>query len=205
MSPDAALALFYERHGFGDTLGARPKTVPVYTGCLLVPLPNIETRNRYLKYHDLHHLITGYSIGRIGEGETSAWELGTGSMRSSPILGFMNLIALSTGWVLARDRMWTAYARGLRSRNLYGQQVRAEVDSGHWASIDELRDDVLECRPERHLNRFRRGLFRFYITVSLMIHAIIAIPAMIARTVSDLKQGKSLAETLRPKRRADLY
>jgi len=205
MSLDAALTLFYERHGFGDTLGARPKTVPVYTGCLLVPLPNIEARNRYLKYHDLHHLITGYSVGRIGEGEMSAWELGTGSMRSSPILGFMNLIALSTGWVLARDKMWTAYVHGLRSCNLYEQQMRSAIDDGDWASIDELRDDVVDCRPERCLNRFRRGLFRFYIIVSLMIHAMIAIPAMIARTVSNLKQGKSLAETLRPKRRADLY
>ena len=103
------LAAFYQRYGLGDVVGSRPKTVPVYTGCLLVPLPNIETRRKYLKYHDLHHLMTRYSVGRIGEGEVSAWELGTGSMVASPMLGLMNLIALSTGLFLEPGRMWRAF------------------------------------------------------------------------------------------------
>ncbi len=86
---------------------------------MLVPLPNIETRRRFLKYHDLHHLVTGYSVGRIGEGEVSAWELGTGSAFVSPTLGVMNLIALSTGLVLEPKRMWLAFRRGCMNRNLY--------------------------------------------------------------------------------------
>lgn len=205
MSLDAALNDFYDRHGFGDTPGARPKTVPVYTGCLLVPLPNIETRNRYLKFHDLHHLVTGYSVGRIGEGEVSSWELGTGSMLVSPVLGFMNLIALSTGWVLDRNRMWQAYASGLQSRNLYTRSMRAAVEDGRWASVEDLRVEILEVNPQERPTWTRRAIFRFYIGLSLAIHAAIAIPAVIARTASDLRQGKSLAETLRPTRRADLY
>ena len=63
MTLDEELAAFYRKCGFGDVAGKRPLTVRVYTGCLLVPMPNIETRRRYLKYHDLHHLITGYSVG----------------------------------------------------------------------------------------------------------------------------------------------
>lgn len=205
MSLDIALEDFYEQHGFGDTPGKRPNTVPVYTGCLLVPLPNIETRNRYLKYHDLHHLVTGYSVGRIGEGEISSWELGTGSMRQSPVLGFMNLIALSTGWVLDRDRMWAAYERGLRSRSLYDALSRKCVDDGKWGSIEALRADVLDSRPKRRLGAVRRGLFRLYIGVSLVVHATIAIPAMLVRTVSDLRHGKTLAETFSPTPRSDLF
>ena len=81
MDLEAALDAFYRRHGFGEVAGPRPRMVGVYTGCMLVPMPNIETRRRYLKYHDLHHLVTGYSVGRIGEGEMSAWELGTGTAR----------------------------------------------------------------------------------------------------------------------------
>ena len=91
MKLDNELAAFYLANHFGDVVGARTLTVPVYTGCILVPLPNIETRRRYLKFHDLHHLITGYSVGRIGEGEVSAWELGTGSAFDSPLLGIMIL------------------------------------------------------------------------------------------------------------------
>ena len=67
------LAAFYRRCGFSDTADRQACTVPVYTGCLLVPLPNIETRHRYLKYHDLHHVATGYSTGRTAAGAVSAW------------------------------------------------------------------------------------------------------------------------------------
>src|SRR5262245_48298324 len=129
MTVEAELQSFYERSGFGAVLGARPRTVAVYTGCMLVPLPNIETRRRFLKYHDLHHLITGYSVGRIGEGEVSAWELGSGSAYVSPTLGLMNLIALSTGLVLEPRRMWRAFLRGACSRNLYPIARREQVDA----------------------------------------------------------------------------
>src|SRR6266511_3203771 len=135
MSLQEELSGFYQRSGFGDVIGSRPLTVPVYTGCMLVPLPNIETRRRFLKYHDLHHLVTGYSVGRIGEGEVSAWELGTGSMFASPTLGTMNLIALSTGLFLEPRRMWRAFRRGCHSRNLYSAARRAEVDTGRWPDV----------------------------------------------------------------------
>src|SRR5256885_14400353 len=112
MTLESELDSFYRRNGFGEVIGDRPRTVRVYTGCMLVPLPNVETRRRFLKYHDLHHLMTGYSVGRIGEGEVSAWELGTGSMFTHPVLGLMNLIALSTGLALAPRRMWDAFRHG---------------------------------------------------------------------------------------------
>lgn len=67
----SALAVFYDVNGFGER---PPRTMLVYTGCLLVPLPNLETRRKYLMAHDLHHLITGYTVGRIGKGKVSAWE-----------------------------------------------------------------------------------------------------------------------------------
>src|SRR6476620_1487986 len=132
------LAAFYRKIGFGEVVGRRSRAVKVYTGCMLVPLPDIETRRRFLKYHDLHHLVTGYSVGRIGEGEVSAWELGTGSAFVSPLLGVMNLIALSTGLVLEPRRMWRAFLRGCASRNLYPHAVRADIDRGKWIDIDAL-------------------------------------------------------------------
>jgi hypothetical protein len=200
------LAVFYARHGFGDVVGARPLTVRVYTGCLLVPLPNIETRRRYLKYHDLHHLITGYSVGRIGEGEISAWELGTGSALASPMLAFMNLIALSTGLALEPRRMWRAFMRGTRSRNLYSKLARASVDSGRWDNVSRLREAVLDVRPtvaSRSLSR--RIEFACYCIVAMAIHAAIAIPALVARLVTDITLGQSFFEAVKPKKRQDLF
>src|SRR5712691_8396536 len=173
------LAAFYRKSGFGHVVGARPLTVPVYTGCMLVPLPNIETRRRFLKYHDLHHLVTGYSVGRIGEGEVSAWELGTGSAFVSPRLGVMNLIALSTGLVLEPKRMWLAFRRGCMSRNLYPATVRADIDSGRWPDITALSQELLEVKASGAPIAIRAIEFGFYSTVAMLIHAVIAIPAVV--------------------------
>jgi hypothetical protein len=202
---DAELAAFYRRSGFGEVVGARPCTVKVYTGCLLVPLPNIETRHTYLKYHDLHHLITGYSVGRIGEGEVSAWELGTGSMAVSPVLGLMNLIALSTGLVLQRRRMWKAFVRGCASRNLYRAATRGEVDAGRWADVAALRADFLEAAPPRVPLALRAVEFGAYCVAAMFVHFLIAGPAVIARMVTDLGLGMSVFEVVKPAKRADLF
>jgi hypothetical protein len=199
------LAAFYERNGFGPVLGSRPRTVPVFTGCLLVPLPNIEARRRYLKYHDLHHLLTGYTTGRIGEGEVSAWELGTGSFLNSPLLGVMNLIALSTGLALQPRRMWRAFVLGTKSRNLYSAARRAEVDSGRWGTVAELRAHCLDVTKPPRLLPLRAAEFALYSGVSMVIHAFIAGPAVVARTIADVTSGESVVQALKPKKRGDLY
>jgi len=179
--------------------------VPVYTGCMLVPMPNIDARHRYLKYHDLHHLITGYSVGRIGEGEVSAWELGTGSAFVSPTLGVMNLIALSTGFVLKPKRMWRAFRRGCMSRNLYPAKVRAQLDAGMWSNLAELQQVFLQVKPTAGVFVLRALEFVFYVTVSLFIHATIAIPALVMRFVTDITLGYSFFQAVKPKKRVDLY
>jgi hypothetical protein len=199
------LDAFYQRSGFGDVPGARPRTVRVYTGCLLVPMPNIEARRRFLKYHDLHHLVTGFSIGRIGEGEVSAWELGTGSAFVSPTLGLMNLIALSTGLVLDRKRMWRAFRLGCNSRNLYPAAIRTDIDSGRWANVTALRPALLESKKSAIPLALRAVEFSLYAILAMLIHAAIAIPALITRFVTDIVLGQSFIEAIKPKKRVDLY
>ena len=199
------LIAFYRRNGFGEVIGSRPLTVPVYTGCILVPLPNIETRRRFLLYHDLHHLVVGYSVGRIGEGEMSAWELGSGSLFISPALGLMNLIALSTGLFLEPQRMWRAFRRGCSSRNFYPARVRAEIDAGRWTTIDELREYAMRTAARRLPAPVRAVEFAVYAAVALVIHALIAMPAVIARLITDFTLGYSVFQAVRPRKRADLY
>jgi len=199
------LAAFYRRCGFSDTADRQACTVPVYTGCLLVPLPNIETRHIYLKYHDLHHIVTGYSTGRIGEGEVSAWELGTGSMLNSPLLGTMNLIALSTGLVLQPKRMWRAFRRGCRSRNLYPLAMRERIDAEHWPDLPALRQALLDSRRDPLPLALRAIEFGTCAVLAMLIHALIAIPAMITRVVTDIGLGYSFIQAVKPTRRSDLY
>ena len=204
VSINAELDDFYRKHGFGNVGESRPRTVPVYTGCLLVPLPNIETRRRYLKYHDIHHLVTGYTVGRIGEGEMSAWELGTGSFFRYPILGVMNLIALSTGLCLDARRMWRAYSCGCRSRNLYSRLRRRDVDNGRWENVSQVRDAILETRAARMMP-LRTLEFATYAGAAMIIHACLAIPAVVVRFISELLHGKSFIRAVKPQPRTDLF
>jgi hypothetical protein len=175
MALDSELKTFYREKGFGESLGKRPRFVGVYTGCLLVPMPNIETRRRYLKYHDLHHLITNFSVGRIGEGEMSAWELGTGSMWRHPFLG--------------------------RSKNLYSKQTRKLVDAGHWDSVEDLRRDVLDVKAKAGRRRFE---YFTYLGISLFMHLLVAIPAVFCRYLSDARHHGVLA-AMKPSVRKDLF
>lgn len=199
------LTVFYTKSGFGPVVGKRPKTVSVYTGCILVPLPNIETRSKYLKYHDLHHLMTGYSVGRIGEGEVSAWELGTGSFLSSPLLGMMNLIALSTGLFLEPKKMWAAFEQGCRSKNVYSASTRAAIDRDAWASVEQMRHDFLEIRSCYAYRTLRKIEYYGYCSLAVLVHALIAIPASLARIITDVTLGYTFFQIIRPKRRDDLY
>ena len=205
MTIEEELKAFYQKNGFGDALGSRSRTVPVYTGCMLVPLPNIETGRRFLKYHDIHHLLTGYSVGRIGEGEVSAWEPGAGSAFISPTLGVMNLIALSSGLVLKPKRMWHAFQRGCRSLTLYPESRRAQVDSGRWQSTDELRGEILESQRTPVPEALRVVEFGAYSLLAMGVHACLAIPAVIARFITDITLGYSVFQAVQPKERSDLY
>lgn len=201
-----ALLTFNHQHNFGEIIGQHQQWfVGVYTGCLIVPMPNIETRHKYLKFHDLHHILTGYSVGRIGEGKVSAWELGTGSMLRSPLLGIMNLIALSTGLFLDRHAMWQAFLRGTKSKNLYHVSTRQAIDRGKWQNIGELKQDFLEIRPVNLYLGLRYLEYAFYVLSALLIHAIVVIPALCLRLIVDIGLKKPLIEMIKPPRRPDLY
>lgn len=200
-----ALAAFYREHGFGNVPGERPRTVRVYTGCMLVPLPNIEARRKYLKYHDLHHIATGYSVGRIGEGEMSAWELGTGSASVVPMVGVMNLVALSTGLFLEPRRMWRAFERGCRGFNLYPAAMREAIDTERIGDIVSLRARIVDVRAESRWPLAQRARFAAYSAAAVVIHAGLAIPAVIARFFTDAIFGAGIFEAVKPKKRSDLY
>lgn len=205
MSLQIELDEFYRKSGFGPVDGPRPCTVKVYTGCMLVPLPNIETRRIFLKYHDLHHMMTGYSVGRIGEGEVSAWELGTGSFFRSPILGIMNLIALSTGLLLKPKRMWVAFKRGCASRNLYARATRSAIDAGHYLDLHSLKNTHLDVVKDNIPTFIRYLEFFAYCSLAMAIHGVLVVPALLLRLITDIGLGYTFFESIKPKKRPDVF
>ncbi|MBL9017248.1 MAG: hypothetical protein JNL83_23880, partial [Myxococcales bacterium] len=79
-----------------------------------------EARRRAVKYHDLHHVVTGYQTDLAGEAEIAAWELSTGCRRM-PAAFVLNLFALALGLVIAPRRVVRAWARGRATKNLYAE------------------------------------------------------------------------------------
>ncbi len=84
----AALAQLFERFGFAaDAYTA--KWFAIYVGKFQVWLPNIPARVKVARFHDIHHVLTGYPANWRGESEIGAWELATGC-RTSAVAWFLN-------------------------------------------------------------------------------------------------------------------
>lgn len=104
---------------------------PVYVGRWAVRLPNPGL----LPLHDLHHVVTGFSTGLIGEAEISAYEL-RGGCRS--VLVFILCVgAIFFGMFVAPARIYRAWKRSRGARTLYYTSI--PYDSLLEMSVVELR------------------------------------------------------------------
>ncbi|AKV00535.1 hypothetical protein AKJ09_07198 [Labilithrix luteola] len=130
-SPDATMrearARYFDVNGFGPNGGYDQAWVNFELGPLPMPFPNTAGRIRAVKYHDLHHVLTGYDTDTIGEFEISAWEIGAGC-KDFAAAWFLNLGGTASGLVTAPRRTFTAFVRGRRSRSLYGEAFEPLLD-----------------------------------------------------------------------------
>lgn len=87
-------------------------------GRISFPVPNIRNRAEAVRFHDLHHVLTGYDTGYAGEAEIGAWEIASGCGRywSAWLLNFGSF---SYGMVAFPRRVYRAFVRGNQSRSLY--------------------------------------------------------------------------------------
>jgi hypothetical protein len=79
------------------------------------------------------------------------------------------------------------------------------VDRGRWIDVEALRKALLETARSGGPSAIRAAEFAAYCAVAMLIHAAIAIPAVIARFVTDITLGYSFFQAVKPKKRADLY
>ena len=109
---------YFERSGFAPDGGYDDKWVVVDMGRFTIKFPNGDARKRAVRYHDLHHVVTGYGTDLKGEAEISAWEIAS-SCRDMVAAWILNLLAF--GHVLVREprALYNAFVRGRHSNNLY--------------------------------------------------------------------------------------
>jgi len=109
---------YFAAAGLGSG-GYDQKWVPLAMGPLRFAIPNTAGRVRAVRYHDLHHVVTGYDTDWTGEGEIGAWEVASGC-RGFVAAWMLNLFAMVLGSAISPERLFRAFVRGRHSRNLYG-------------------------------------------------------------------------------------
>ena len=110
---------YFADNAFGDDGGYAKKWVKLQLGPLPFAFPNSAARVRAVKYHDLHHVVTGYATDLVGEAEIGAWEIGSGCA-SFLAAWILNLYAMVLGFLSGHPgAVWRAFVRGRHTRNLY--------------------------------------------------------------------------------------
>lgn len=95
------------------------KTFVIKVGPLPLHFPNSRSRVKVARFHDLHHLLTGYPANWVGEAEIGAWEIATGC-RQYFIAWFLNFGAMIVGLFLQPGKVIRAFERGRKTKkNLY--------------------------------------------------------------------------------------
>lgn len=103
---------------------------------------NTAARKRAVRWHDLHHVATGFGTDPAGEGEISAWELRRGLRGLGPYVGAIVLSGLGLGIMFAPKRTWRAWvASGKGHHNFFARDV-AEYERMLEMSIAQLREEL---------------------------------------------------------------
>src|SRR5688500_885517 len=141
-----ARARYFEVNRFGADGGYADAWVDFKLGPLPLPFPNTPGRVRAVRYHDLHHVLTGYDTDIIGEFEISAWEIAAGC-KGYLVAWQLNLGGMFAGLLVAPRRMASAFLRGRSSESLYDQPLEALLD----ATVAATRAKMGVDRPPRRV------------------------------------------------------
>ena len=115
-----ARRVYFDANAFGADGGYAKRWIKVKLGPVPIWFPNSAGRVRAVRYHDLHHVATGYDTDLVGEGEIGAWEVASGC-RGFVAAWVLNLLAMVLGSAISPARLFGAFVRGRHSRNLYGE------------------------------------------------------------------------------------
>ncbi len=150
--------------------------VKLSVGPIPVVFPNTAARIRAVRYHDLHHVLTGYATTTKGETEIGAWELASGC-GSMPAAWLLNMLSMAIGLVIDRKALFTAFVRGRYSRNFYQGE---DLDALLGRPLGEQRARLRLDREPPQATAGDRAAFVAYaiggVAVQLLVIALVLLP-----------------------------
>jgi len=118
---------YFLDNGFGEDGGYGAAWVQVKLGPIPLAIPNTPARRRAVRFHDLHHILTGYGTDWNGEAEIAAWEVASGC-KDMWAAWILNLFAMGLKLAICPARIFRAFVRGRYSKNLYGMELEPLLD-----------------------------------------------------------------------------
>ena len=116
-----ARARLFALGGLGEDGGYGDAWVRLRLWRVPFAFPNTEGRRRAVRFHDLHHVLTGYPTTWRGEFEIAAWEV-AGGVRRYWAGWLLDLLGFACGLVVFPRAVYRAFVRGRHSTNLYGDE-----------------------------------------------------------------------------------
>lgn len=104
-------------------------------------IPNAAGRKKNIRFHDLHHVLTGFGTDVAGEGEIAAWQYRAGLPRSW-FVRVLITCGLLLGFVVAPRRVLRAWRAGRGCRSLFIEDGRPTYDELLDLELGELRARV---------------------------------------------------------------
>lgn len=140
-----ARTLYFATNKFGADGGYGDAWVEFELGPITMPFPNTPGRVRAVKFHDLHHILTGYDTNPVGEFEIAGWELGAGARKMPAAARVINASGFFTGLLSSPRKVVAAFLRGRRSRSLYPEDFEPLLRE----TVAGARARYLDVRTER--------------------------------------------------------
>ena len=170
-----ARAQYFAENRFGEDGGYGATWVNLMLGPLPVSFPNSAERVRAVRYHDLHHIVTGYGTDNVGEFEIAAWEI-AGGCRDFVVAWLLNLGGVAAGCLVAPVRTFRAFVRGRNSRTVYGEPLEPLVE----ATVGEVRARTGITAADSAAARATDGLLFFLTVVMGSVIGLLGLPLALA-------------------------
>lgn len=169
-----ARARYFAVNGFGADGGDSERWVEVRVGRFPMWFPNTRGRRVAVKFHDLHHVLTGYPTSLRGETEIGAWEVSTG-LGHHYVGWLLDLLAFAAGLVINPRGVHRAFVRGRHSRNLFAREWDERFLS---RTVGEVRRSLgLEGGPRRATARDNAAFVAW--SLASVVAYLIALPVLI--------------------------
>jgi hypothetical protein len=157
---------FFKKYNLGEDGGINKTWAKIKVGPIYLPLLNIPARRKVLVFHDIHHIVTGYTGDWRGETSISAWEIASGCGKYW-VAWVLDIGAIAIGLFIYPKSVYRAFIRGLRTKNLYHDKISRETALD--MQVKKLQEELLLAQYKESPASIRENLiFTRYAIIALL-------------------------------------